>query len=57
MGNLGRAGYGATLEGLVSLWSSNPQLEPNVLERASGHTRMMHATLVLRLTKPLVGNQ
>ena len=57
MGNLGRAGYGATLEGLVSLWSSHLQLEPNVLECASGHTHMMHVTSVLRPTKPSVDSQ
>ena len=57
MGNLGRAGYGATLEGMVSLRPSHLRLQPNLLECSSGHTHMMHATSVLRLTKPLAGSQ
>ena len=53
MGNLGRAGYGASLEGMVRHRSDPMRHHANIDARQfSGHTRMIPATWVQSPTKP-----
>lgn len=52
MGNLGRAGYGATLEGMVSsLVLAIPISQPETLVNSSGHIPTTRATLARRPIK------
>lgn len=54
MGNLGRAGYGASLDGMVSFFTSN--LVGDKLTQHSGHTHTIVVMLAPHQIKPLVGN-
>ncbi len=53
MGNLGRAGYGASLDGMVSFTSN---LVGGKLTKHSGHTHTIAVMSALHQIKPLVGN-
>jgi hypothetical protein len=57
MGNLGRAGYGASLDGTVSLKFDQTIGTPilTISRSTSGHIRMMHAMLALSRIKRLMG--
>ena len=49
MGNLGRAGYGASLEGMVSFHP--PSMRSGTHRRTSGHTRTILVMLVQHPTR------